>query len=163
MFFCFTVFVLLFLVINYKWGVVATPVLQYGMYSGKYHLADSITFYQLTVNGKSLDAYLLPQGENDKLQSYLNQYAVYKENNKVTYHIMSTYFGRLGLISFATQHKYNIEVPVPEHYNWLKNKIEQAVDEPVHEFTAARQLFTWKGAALQPAYPAVKILFVGPK
>ncbi len=156
---CFSAFILLFLLINYKWGLVATPVLQYGMYSGKYRLTDTITFYNISINGQPNVA-RMSGSESDQVQSYLDDYVFYKENNLQVYQTMSNYFSKFGLMPIATAEKFNVVVPAPTHYNWLKTKFGLAVDEPVAGFEASMQQFTWRNSALIPVDTAFKLSFV---
>lgn len=46
------IFLSLFIIVNLKWGTVATPVYSYGMFSGRMKLEDSVSTYRLLVNGE---------------------------------------------------------------------------------------------------------------
>lgn len=163
MFFCFLSFMILFVVINYKWGLVAMPVLQYGMYSGKHFLKDTLSFYTVSVNDKPLNSAVMSQGDIDNIQSYLDTYLLYQESNKVTYHSMRKYIAYVGLESFANHCKYNVVVSDASFYKWFRNKMEKVAGVPVHQLSANRQLLTWTGTTLQPAGPAFKIPLVADK
>ncbi len=159
MFLCFSAFVVCFLVINYKWGAVATPVLHYGMYSGKYYVTDTITFYSINVNGKPLNASSLTVGEYDKLQNSIDQYVSYEQKNKMVYTTMHPYFHRLHLMDFSHGNPFIVAVSTKDYYQWVKNKIEDVIGQPVAEFAATRQSLRWNGTILQPVGTGIKIIF----
>ena len=64
------VFLSTYLFLNFKWGVIATPVQQYGMFSGKFIIEDPLPVYLVKANGKLINNALLSPIERDLLQSF---------------------------------------------------------------------------------------------
>jgi hypothetical protein len=85
------IFLLAFLYINYKWGVVATPVLQYGMYSGPFYLKDTQSLYIIKANDERINEATLSFTDRDFLQLYPESYLSQKKINADCYTTMARY------------------------------------------------------------------------
>ncbi len=69
------------LFINYKRGVVVSPFFHYGMYSAKKDMPDTITVFEVQINGKPLEPFHFSAQEWDKLMLPLYQYAAVQQHN----------------------------------------------------------------------------------
>ena len=156
MFLLFVGFLFAFVFINYKWGMVATPVLQFGMYSGKHLLTDSIVVYSVIANNKKIEPSQISAGENDFIQTYLELYPTHRENNSLISAILNKY---LGLMPGPRQ--------LPEHpvtdkvfTEWFSKKMQALVPEPIQSLQATRQQFIWINKKLAPAGIVSKLDFL---
>ena len=148
MFFAFTVFVLAFVVINYKWGLVATPVLQYGMFSGVFHAKDTQTVYIVEANHKFINNGKISFTNRDIIQVYIDNYQRYKEVNWSAYNTMKKYIGYAGLSSFMTTDKFAPLVSDTLFTQWYRSKMETIIGEPITTLNVYRQHFVWQDTAL---------------
>lgn len=153
MFLLFGTFILAFLFINFKWGMVATPVLQYGMYSGQQNLSDTIRVYRVLVNDKLIDPVQISAGQNDFIQTFLDAYPGQEENNKLVQATLNKYFGPF---------KMPAELPVTDAIfsAWFRQKMQRLVLEPIQTLAATRQHFVWAGNKLAPIDTASKLTFL---
>src|SRR4051812_8913522 len=91
-FYIFILFLLAFVVINYKQGAVATPIYLYGMYSGPRYSTDSQKIYQLSVNGRQLDMSTIPFAQRDLLLLSPVNYKLQKKTNAEVFYSMQKIF-----------------------------------------------------------------------
>lgn len=156
MFLLFVAYLLAFLFINYKWGMVATPVLQYGMYSGKHLLSDTMSVYRVVVNGRALEPAQLSSGQNDFVQTYLGLYPFYKENNLVVTETFRNSFSFLHPGNRASEKIVTDKIFV----DWFKQKMQTIVAEPINSLQATRQNFVWTDRRLVAVDTASKLHFL---
>ena len=156
MFLGFVTFLLAFLFINYKWGMVATPVLQFGMYSGKHHLSDTITVYRVEANGRLIEPENISEGENDFIQTYLQLYPSHKENNRVVAQALSKYLGVFN----GTKSERPDTVTDQAFTAWFRQKMQRLVAEPISTLQATRQYFKWSDKRLVPLDSAANLTFL---
>lgn len=70
----FLFFVIAFFYINIKWGVVATPVYQFGMFSGTFHVSDTQHLYEIWVDGKKINTAEMHFTQRDMLFTMIERY-----------------------------------------------------------------------------------------
>jgi hypothetical protein len=148
MFLAFTLFVLAFIFINYKWGMVATPVLQYGMFSGVFHVKDTQTVYIVEANHKLINNGEISFTNRDIIQVYIDNYQRYKAVNWSVYNTMKKYIGYTGLSSFMNAGKYTAAISNTVFTNWYRSKMEAITGEPIVSLVVYRQHFVWQDTAL---------------
>ncbi len=156
MFLLFVAYLLAFIFINYKWGMVATPVLQYGMYSGKHLLSDTISVYRVVANGRALEPAQLSAGQNDFVQTYLSLYPSYKENNLAVNGTFRNAFGFLHPGARASEKIVTDEI----FANWFKQKMRTIVRERINSLQATHQNFVWTDNRLVAVDTASKLQFL---
>ena len=92
---CFLLFIASYLFINYKWGVVATPIYQLGLYSGVAHIGDTQTVYTFYVDDKLLLLNNLPFAHADMIVVSLSRYKNHEANNKAVMDVFNKYSNKL--------------------------------------------------------------------
>ena len=148
MFFVFIVFVIAFVFINYKWGMVATPVLQYGMFAGVFHVKDTQAVYLVEANHKFINNGKISFTHRDIIQVYMDNYLRYKAVNWSAYNTMKKCIGYAGLSSFMTNDKYTAAISDTIFTNWYRSKMETIIGEPIQSLTVYQQHFVWQDTAL---------------
>ena len=156
LFLLFTAYLCAFLYINYKWGVIATPVLQFGMYSGKYRLQDTITVYRVVANNRLIDPSLISAGQDDFIQTYLGLYPAYQENNRLVNKTFHSYLGFLPGGGIPAERLVMDEA----FTKWFKQNMQAIVAEPIQKLEANRQHFVWIHKRLVPIDTASKLDFL---
>ncbi len=153
MFLLFGTFILAFSFINFKWGLVATPVLQYGMYSGKQRMSDTIQVYRVTMNDKLIDPVEISAGQNDFIQTFLDVYPGHRQNNQLIHTTLHKYFGPFKMPAERT-------VTDAIFSAWFRQKMQRLLSEPIQTLAATRQHFVWAGNKLAPIDTASKLTFL---
>jgi hypothetical protein len=148
MFVAFTVFILAFVVINYKWGAVATPVLQYGMFSGVFHTKDTQTVYIVEANHELINNGKISFTNRDIIQVYIDNYQRYKEVNLSAYNTMKKYIGYAGLSSFMNTDKFTPLISDTTFTTWYRSKMEAIAGEQITTLNVYQQHFVWHDTAL---------------
>ena len=148
MFFAFFLFVLTFIIINFKWGMVATPVLQYGMFAGVFHVKDTQTVYFVEANHKLINNGEISFTNRDIIQVYIDSYLRSKEVNWSAYNTMKKYIGYVGLSSLMTNDKYTAAITDTTFTNWYRSKMEGIIGEPIQSLIVYQQHFVWQDTAL---------------
>ncbi|MBC7867973.1 MAG: hypothetical protein H7X88_10625 [Gloeobacteraceae cyanobacterium ES-bin-316] len=160
MFLVFVMFIITFFFINYKWGIVAMPVLQFGMYSGRHYLKDPQTIYTLQINNKVLNPAQVSHVERDFIQHHLENFPAYKAGNEMVYKTMKKYLSFVGLARFVNYDNYNNTVTDAAFSNWFKPKLENIVHERILFLSASKQDFIWVGDKMLPVSTASKLSFL---
>lgn len=157
----FSVFILVFIVINYKWGTVATPVLQYGMYSSVFSMKDTQTVYLVKADGQSINNAGISLTNRDILQIYPDTYARQAQVNKDVYAIMERYFGYAGLSSLMHYDRFHNTISDNLFISWYKTQAEKITGKKINNLVIYQQHFTWQGSRLQPIDTAIKLYSLG--
>jgi hypothetical protein len=160
--FAFISFIMAFIFINYKWGVVATPVLQYGMFSGKAYLKDTQAIYIIEANHKIIDCTMISLTERDILQVYPDYYEKQNAINQTTYTTMKKYMRYSGLSGLMNIDKFTNKITDSVFTNWYKLKVKKIINEPVLSLSVFKQHFLWKNRRLEPIDTPLKLSYIVP-
>lgn len=138
--FVFTLgWLLLFIVINVKWGMVASPVYQYGMFSSVHALSDTQSAYRLIVNNKILDPSSLSFAERDVLFVSLERYESQDANNKKVSQSLSKF---LPQITDTDKRFYN-SIADEAFAQWYRDKVAAITSESVDMLEVFKDHFVW--------------------
>src|SRR4051812_15803220 len=105
-FILFLTFILFFIYINYKWGMVATPVFQFGMFSSTFKTTDTQIVFKIYVNNEPLNISKLSFIKRDLLLTSLQNYQQQQEHNAKLYEQVNTATTRLGIAALARADKF---------------------------------------------------------
>ncbi len=157
----FAVFIILFVIINYKWGTVATPVLQYGMYSTVFTTKDTQTAYRVLANGQPINNATISLTSRDILQIYPDTYTRQARVNRDAYVIMERYFGYAGLSSLLKYDRFSNTISDSLFMSWYKAQAEKITGKKIKDLMVYQQHFTWNGSSLQPIDSTIKLYSLG--
>jgi len=157
----FTAFIISFIVINYKWGVVATPVQQYGMYSTVFYRADTQTVYMIEADDKMINCAGISLTERDILQIYPEDYEKQKPVNDAAYQTMRNYIKYTGLLRYMQYDKYSNRIGDKIFTDWYKVQVEKIIKSPVKTLKVYKQHFQWKLNKLEPVDTLTKLTYLG--
>lgn len=122
---------LLFIGLNVKQGIVANPVLQYGMFSGKQTLADTSTAYVFYINNGKVALTNYSFTERDILITSLNKYLSQKENNEAVHTSFATILQKLN-IDVSKRKEIFLNNTADEIFkNWYKQKLEKILNHHI--------------------------------
>lgn len=158
---CFIVvaFLLAFIYIFLKWGIVATPVLQYGMYSAPVHISDTQEVYMIAVNKKFVNCGALSFMDRDILQVSLAEYEKQATVNSSVYNTMHKFLGFTGLMD---PDKYSNHLTDVEFTKWYKTKLEKITGGAVDSLSVYKQKYLWQQNNLQSIGSSTKLAFIVP-
>lgn len=157
----FIAFIGLFVFINYKWGVVATPILQYGMYSQVFHTTDTQTVYLIEANDVKMNSSEFSLTERDILQVYPFMYENEKKRNEAVYVTMKKYIRFTGMLRYMKFDRFMNQVTDSLFTDWYKTKIEKITGTPIHSLHVYRQHFIWNLKRLEPVDSLTKLKYIG--
>jgi hypothetical protein len=158
--FGFTAFIVLYFFINYKWGVVATPVFQYGMFSTPFYLKDTQTAYRIYVNDKEIDITKYAFAKRDMLLVSLENYEKEKIINTEVFLTMRQLLKKTGVGYLMKQACYSNNINDTAFTVWYKKLLEQIVGYPVVNAAVFRQKIILKNSIVQPVSSPEKISFL---
>jgi len=158
---CFIViaFVLAFVYIFCKWGIVATPVLQYGMFSAPVHLNDTQEVYIIDANNMHVNCGALSFTNRDILQVSLAYYERQGAVNSSVYNTMHKFLGFTGLMD---EYKFTNYASDRGFTRWYWVKLEEIVGKTIDSLAIYKQDFLWQQNGLQPIGTPIKLTFIVP-
>ena len=161
LFFVVLVFLTGYIYLNYKWGMTATPIQQYGMFSGKAFLKDTLQLYIVKANGKKIEESYISQTERDIIQSYPDFYEKHTQSNNEIYNTLSVFFNYAGLSTEKNRYKFVNNITDSQFNKWYLNKIEGIIKEPIVSIEAYKQQLTWESDSFRVIGKPAKISFIG--
>ena len=153
----FVTFILLWCYINVKQGAVATPLLQYGMFSSPFYLRDTQNVLHIYVNDKLLDFTKYSISERDQLQTFLEYYIAHKENNIMVYTTMKRILRKAYIGSCMKEEVYTCNLNDKELSKWYTKVIERITHEKVFKLAAYYQKYIWQTGQLVAVSTPLKI------
>lgn len=143
----FIAFIAAFAFLNYKWGITAAPILQFGMFSSPMYLKDTQTVYVVVADGETVNCAGLSLTNRDIIQLYPADYLRSKNVNEAVYNTMLPFMGFTGLMQ---QSKFNTRVSDNSFSNWYKQKLQAILNKRIDSLQVFKQDFLWQGNMLQP-------------
>ena len=146
--------------LNYKHGAVATPIFQYGMYSGRIYIQDTQKVYQLKVNNQLLNLSKYSFSEIDIIQGSLINYKKQEVNNDAVFLTMKSIMSKIGVGHFMHQSSYSNNITNTAFTLWYKNIVQKIIGYPVYSLEVYEQKYIWQTDSLKPASSPIKQLFI---
>jgi hypothetical protein len=156
----FVAFIMAFIFINYKWGVVATPVFQYGMFSTPVHLKDTQIACRIYVNDQEIDITKYAFAKRDMLLVLLENYEREKVVNTEVFLTMRQLLKKTGVGYLMKQAYYSNNINDTIFTVWHKKLLEQMLGYPVVNAAVFRQKVILKNSVVQPVSSPEKIPFL---
>lgn len=153
----FVLFIFLWCYINIKQGAVATPLLQYGMFSGPFYLKDTQNILHIYVNDKRIDFTKYAMSERDQLQVALDYYQAQKDNNEMVYTTIKRILDKVSIGSLMKEEMFTCKLTDQEFTKWYIKIIERITHEKVIKLFAYYQKYTWQSGQLVAVAAPVKI------
>lgn len=160
LFFIIVSFLLVFAFLNIKWGAVATPAYQYGMFSGIMHRSDTQRLYQVFVNDQPFDISPWSFAERDILLVSLKKYKSEKEANSAVFNTMKRLLAPVGIGKSMREDVYTNRITSSVYTNWLKYLLQKMSGNKVTKVTVYSCLYKWSAGNIQPISSPEKETFV---
>lgn len=153
----FLLFISIWVFLNVKQGAVATPILQYGMYSEKYYSSDTQNVVRLYINNQPVDYSKLSMSARDQLQVYLESYLHQQHNNERVFNTMQRIFNKVGIAQWMKKEYYVNTITDKEFTEWYTNLAEKITAEKIFQLSAFQQKYTWQNGQLTAITSPVKL------
>jgi hypothetical protein len=153
----FIAFILLFIFVNYKWGAVATPIYQYGMFSSKFYMKDTQAVFKIYTNDKLLDITAYHFTERDMLTVSLENYM---KEAKVNRSIYNTINKIPVLTKLMKPEFYTNNISDTIFTAWYKGLLQQVTGKSVDKLEIYRQKMIWYSGTLNEVATAQKLPFI---
>ena len=153
----FVLFILSWCFINVKQGAVATPLLQYGMYSSPFYLKDTQNVLHIYVNDQLIDFTKYSISERDQLQSFLEYYLEHENNNVMVYSTMKRILSKVYIGNWMREEAYTCKLSDEDFLKWYTKIVERITHEKVFKLAAYYQKYTWQSGQLIAVSKPLKI------
>ncbi len=153
----FSAFIISFILINYKWGAIATPVQQYGMYSELFHRSDTQTVVQVYLNDQLLDYSSYSIAARDMIGTYPEMFVKQGKINEAVYTTMHSLLSRLAAGNLMKKELYTNATGSGEFTNWYKGLMEKITHQKIDKLEWYSQQYVWNGRVLEPLGSPVKM------
>lgn len=135
--------------INYKWGVVATPIQQYGMYSQRQYFSDTQKVYQLYVNGQKLNLSDFSLVERDMMQIPIDYFGRQEYINSQAFITMRSVFAKLKLDGLLQEKNFVNNTSNLQFYTWFKELVQKNIGNPVAQLEVFEEHYIWNKTKLE--------------
>ncbi len=156
----FVFVIILFCFLNYKRGMVMTPIFQYGMYSGIFHLTDTQAIYKIYVDDKLIDLTKYSFEKNDDILVSIGNYEKAKHSNAITFETMKRIMSKVGLSSFMTASNFSNNISDQDFMLWYKRKMEKLFGNPIEKIEIFSQKMLWQQDAIKAVSSPTKLFSI---
>lgn len=157
LFWIFVSFLFAFVFLNYKWGVVATPVYQYGMYSGPTYLSDTLHLMQVNINGKKLNMAEYAFASKDKMLVMPERYLKSLHQNKAIQQSLQRIFTPVGMGALFNSDNFVQQVQPQLFMQWYRNQLQNFMHEEINAIEIVQQDYLRQATHLVPLGTPQKI------
>lgn len=153
----FLLFIFMWIFLNVKQGAVATPLLQYGMYSSRHYINDTQHLLHLFINKNRVDFTKYSTAEKDHLQTYLEYYLIQKNNNDVVFNTVRRILKKTGIGWWMKYENYTNNINDRNFTIWYKSLAEKITGEKISSLEAFQQKYIWHAGQLTAVGTPVKV------
>lgn len=147
----FIAFIIAFLYLNFKWGLVATPVYQYGMYSGRYSTGDTQRVCHLYAGDHRLPVEEMHFSDRDLLFTMIEKYENQKGQNPLMYSTINNIYSRFGLTNLVKAGSYRNNVNDTIFMKWLQYFLYHKMNNSdIDSVRYDQQLYQWQQGKMRP-------------
>lgn len=148
----------LFVYLNFKWGMVASPINQYGMFSEKFFIKDTHVIYSIQVNSNPILQHRLSAIDIDFIQSYPGSFESQRSKNEMVYGFMKKMLGPLLKDTSFLHCRVNDK----EFYSWYTNMLHKREITSGTSIKLLSHQLQWKVNNLSDLDSSPKIIFIAP-
>ncbi len=159
-FFLLLLLLSIYIYINFKWGVTATPVYQYGMFSNKMYLKDTQTVYKIFADDKLLDLSTLSFEKRDMLLVSLQNYSKQIVVNDAVFNTMKLAPQKIGVPGLMKPGRYRNTLTDENFTRWYKKLLAQITGKKIQSFSVYQHQTLWNNNILKVLTPPQKINFI---
>ena len=161
-FFAFISFITAYIFLNYKWGLVATPIYQFGMYSGIEHTSGEYKTYAITVNDQQLNLNDFSAPQLDAMLIPIKHFKAQKENNAAVYKVFTNVFSKAGISGILKDANFDNNITDGEFTHWYLRSLSKILNYTVNSFQITSRNHLWQSDHFVPVHSS-KIEFADVK
>ena len=139
-FFLFIIYFISFLYINFKSGLIISPIMQYGMYSRMSKISDTVHLNRVYVNDCILDFSKLSMADRDIIDVGIDNYFDEKVNNINVYTTIKRVTKTNQLIS---DNFYFNDITEKTFYDKYKTLLENILDKKIKNIKILKHKYVW--------------------
>ena len=157
---CFVLFIMAMIFINYKWGMTATPIQQYGMYSAKMAVNDTLKSYQVYVNQKKIDPTTYGLVDRDMMQIPVADFEKQQAVNEQAFATMKGIFNKIGMGGLMKKENFINTTTAEQFTNWYKKQLEKRSGHQVDDLSIFEQQYIWNSSNVVPVGQPRKVSII---
>ena len=155
LFFALIFFIMLFVYINYKWGITATPIHQFGMFSSVMKETDTQTIYHIYADERLVDMSKMYFSKRDLLLNSIAFYKIQQRHNTSVFNILDPLFSKVKFPTWDINNFSN-EITDGEFLNWFRKRVSAILGYPVQKVEIFSQEYIWTKEGFAPVSTAQK-------
>lgn len=150
LFLMFLLFVVAFVFLNLKWGMLSTPIYQYGMFSGPIYLKDTLRLTQVQVNGKAVNMSDQHFVSKDKMLVMPQKYLSATHQNSTVQKTMQGFFSKFGWGNLVELDGKDTLVNSHIFMDWYHQQLSATLHKKVDSIQLFQQTLIWDGNTIVP-------------
>jgi len=139
-----TIFVITYLYINYKQGIIVSPIYEYGMYSAYSHLHDTLTAYHIYVNDKIVDPAILNLAERDLVFISPISFYTQAEQNNANFSTLYKVFNKMHFGKIMVKSNFENNILQIDFLNWYRKLLQQVLSITINRFAIYKQSYIYQ-------------------
>lgn len=139
-----TLFVTTFLYINYKQGIIISPIYEYGMYSGYFHLQDTLVAYHIYVNDKIVDPAILNLAERDLVFISPISFYMQAEHNDINFLMSNNIFNKMHIGKIIVKSNFENNTLEKDFLNWYRKLLQKVFSIAIKRFAIYKQSYIYQ-------------------
>ena len=147
----------LFIFLNVKHGIVATPVMQYGMFSSMQNSTDTQSVYEYYLNKEKILLNNYSFTERDILLTSLHDYLNHRDNNKAVFSSFNNVIQKVKINVTESEQLFYNHTNDTIFTNWYKDKLAAITNKKIKLLDIYIQKYIWKGDEFLKVDTAQKI------
>lgn len=136
----FFIYLFSFIYLNYKSGLIVSPIMQYGMYSNTSKISDTIYINRIYINDTLLDFSKLPMASRDVLDVTIDNF--YQEN-KTNTNVFFTMKKILRINSFMSDKDFNNHISEIAFLNKYKQTAATILQRKINNVKIIKEKYIW--------------------
>lgn len=128
-----------FVFLNLKWGLVASPVYQYGMFSKPMHIREARPAYRIVVNGVQLNPAHYSFAQRDILYVSLDKFQWQQEQNRKVFHAL----GKFLPVSKNNHSFFNHALTDETFAHWYRQRVSEITGVSIQNLEVYHEYWWW--------------------
>ena len=146
------------LIINYKSGMIATPINLYGMFSGGYSINDTLSVNKIVIDGQPLNYSKYSYEKRDLMIGILDKYLLEKQNNSDIFETFKKLSLKVNSSINISSTTFNNQINKDVFMKWYGELLTRICKKNISQFEIYNQKYIWKENALVSVDSVVQIM-----
>lgn len=143
LFVLFVGWILAFVFLNVKWGMVASPVYQYGMFSKPMSIEEPQPAYRIVVNGEMLNTVHYSFAQRDVLYVSLDKFRWQSEQNRKVFQALKKFLPT----AVEQRATYTNTINHQQFSDWYRERVSEITGLRVQSLEVYQEYWKWHPGA----------------